>query len=255
MILNASAENGSSSLGLRRVTRPPVRGRAPRAAARRAGEGRYQMIASSSGCTPLFLKAEPQSTGTPSFASVARRMRAPELLDRGLLLVDELLHEGLVVVGELLEQLVAGGRRPPRGTPRGCPRPSTPRPSRLPSSGAFISTRSMTPVKSASVPQGSCRTSGRRLEAVDDHVDRALEVGAGAVHLVHEADPRDVVAVGLAPDGLGLRLDAGDRVEHGDGAVEDPERTLDLDREVDVAGRVDDVDPVALPLSTWWRRR
>src|SRR5690606_11540419 len=57
------------------------------------------------------------------------------------------------------------------------------------------------------------------------------------------------VLVGLAPDGFGLRLDTGDRVEDGDGAVEDAQRTLDLDREVDVTRGVDDVDPVALPLT------
>ena len=101
---------------------------------------------------------------------------------------------------------------------------------------------------------GQLQDERKRLEAIDHHVHRALEVGAGAVHLVHEADPRDGVAVGLTPDGLGLGLDAGDGVEHRDRAVEHPQRTLDLDREVDVAGRVDDVDPVALPLSTWWRR-
>ena len=86
-----------------------------------------------------------------------------------------------------------------------------------------------------------------RLQAVHHHVDGALEVRAGAVHLVHEADTRDVVAVGLTPDRLGLRLDAGDRVEHGDRPVEHAKRALHLDREVDVAGRVDDVDPVVLP--------
>ena len=36
-------------------------------------------------------------------------------------------------------------------------------------------------------------------------------------------------------------------VEHGDGAVEHPQRALDLDGEVDVAGRVDDVDAVVAP--------
>ena len=56
-----------------------------------------------------------------------------------------------------------------------------------------------------------------------------------------------VVLVGLAPHGLGLRLDAGDAVEHGDGAVEHAQRALDLDGEVDVAGRVDDVDAVVVP--------
>ena len=86
-------------------------------------------------------------------------------------------------------------------------------------------------------------------EAVLHRLDRVVEVGAGAVHLVDVGEARDVVLVGLAPDGLRLRLDAGDGVEDGDGAVEDAEAALDLDREVDVAGRVDDVDPVALPLT------
>src|SRR5205807_281313 len=54
--------------------------------------------------------------------------------------------------------------------------------------------------------------------------------------------------------GLGLGFDTGDRVEHGDGAVEDPQRPLDLHGEVDVAGRVDDVDPVVVPLAGRGRR-
>ena len=57
------------------------------------------------------------------------------------------------------------------------------------------------------------------------------------------------VLVGLAPDGLGLRLDAGHAVEDGDRAVEDPQRALHLDGEVDVPGGVDDVDGVAVPLA------
>jgi hypothetical protein len=52
-----------------------------------------------------------------------------------------------------------------------------------------------------------------------------------------------------APDRLRLRLDPRDGVEDGDRAVQDAQRALDLGREVDVAGRVDDVDPMALPLA------
>jgi hypothetical protein len=37
----------------------------------------------------------------------------------------------------------------------------------------------------------------------------APEVGAGAIELVDEAEARHAVAVGLAPDRLGLGLDAG----------------------------------------------
>ena len=86
-----------------------------------------------------------------------------------------------------------------------------------------------------------------RAEALDDRVDGEVEVGAELVHLVDEADARHVVLVGLAPDRLGLGLDALLAVEDGDGAVEHAQRTLDLDREVDVAGGVDDVDLVVVP--------
>ena len=86
-------------------------------------------------------------------------------------------------------------------------------------------------------------------QSLPHRLDRLGEVGAGAVHLVDVGDPRDAVLVGLAPDGLRLRLDAGDGVEDGDRPVQHAEGTLDLDREVHVAGGVDDVDAVALPLA------
>jgi hypothetical protein len=44
-----------------------------------------------------------------------------------------------------------------------------------------------------------------------------------------------------------LRLDARDRVEHGDRAVEHAQRALDFSGEVDVTRRVDDVDPAVAP--------
>ena len=86
-------------------------------------------------------------------------------------------------------------------------------------------------------------------EPVAHGLDGVEEVGAGAVHLVDVGDPRDVVLVGLAPDRLGLRLDAGDGVEERDRAVQDAEAALHLDGEVDVARRVEDVDPVVVPLA------
>ena len=75
-----------------------------------------------------------------------------------------------------------------------------------------------------------------------DLVVDPLELGADAVHLVDEADPGDAVLGRLPPDGLALGLDPLDGREHDDGAVQDAERPLDLGGEVDVAGRVDDVD-------------
>ncbi len=90
---------------------------------------------------------------------------------------------------------------------------------------------------------------GVRAEAVDHRLHAAVEVRADAVHLVDVGDARDLVLVGLAPDGLRLGLDAGDGVEQRDGAVEHAQRALDLDGEVDVARRIDDVDPMVGPLA------
>ena len=84
-------------------------------------------------------------------------------------------------------------------------------------------------------------------DALDDVVDAFEEVGADLVHLVDEDDARHVVLVGLAPHGLGLRLDALVAVEHAHGAVEHAQRALDLDGEIDVAGGVDDVQPLVAP--------
>src|SRR5204862_4464142 len=60
-------------------------------------------------------------------------------------------------------------------------------------------------------------------------------------------DPRHAVLVGLAPDGLRLRLAAGGRVAHRYGSVEHAQRTLDFGREIDVTRRIDDVDAVIAP--------
>ena len=67
-------------------------------------------------------------------------------------------------------------------------------------------------------------------------------VGPGAVALVDEGEAGNVVALELAVDRDRLGLDARDRAEHEDGPVEDAQGALDLDREVDVAGGVDQVD-------------
>ena len=97
---------------------------------------------------------------------------------------------------------------------------------------------------------GAHRDLGRHgvgVQAVLHGLDGVEEVGAHAVVLVDEGDAGHAVGRGLAPDGLGLRLDAGDGVEHGHGAVEDAQAALDLGGEVDVTRGVDDLDDVVLP--------
>ena len=73
-------------------------------------------------------------------------------------------------------------------------------------------------------------------------------VGADPVALVDEGHPGHVVALELPVDGDRLGLHPAHRTQHEDGPVQHPQRPLDLDGEVDVAGGVDDVDGVAVPL-------
>ena len=84
-------------------------------------------------------------------------------------------------------------------------------------------------------------------EAVLHHADDVHEVRAGAVHLVDVRDARNAVRVGLAPDGLRLRLNATHGAEDRDGAVEHAQRALDFDREVHVAGRIYDLNAMVFP--------
>src|SRR5690606_8100103 len=77
--------------------------------------------------------------------------------------------------------------------------------------------------------------------------DAHVEVGAGLIHFVRENDAGNVVLVALAPDRFRLRLHTLARVEHAYRTVEHTQAALHLDREVDVAWGVDDVQPLTLP--------
>ncbi len=74
-----------------------------------------------------------------------------------------------------------------------------------------------------------------------------LRVGADAVHLVDECDPRHAVAFHLLIDGERLALYAAHGAQDHNRPVQHAQRPLDLDGEIDVAGRIDQVDVLALP--------
>ena len=128
----------------------------------------------------------------------------------------------------------------------------------LPSSGskyrASNANRSMTPANGVGLslmepePIGTVIGTGtpsRRSWISARHV---VEVGADHVHLVDEHQPRHAVLVGLPPNRFRLGLDAFLGVEDHDRPVENAQRPLDLGREIDVAGRVDQVDRAIAPL-------
>ena len=87
-----------------------------------------------------------------------------------------------------------------------------------------------------------------RTQTILHGLDRMEEVGANAVVLVDERDAGNTVALGLTPNGLGLRLNAGNGVEHGDGAVENAQGALNLGGEVHVARGVDDLEAIGLAI-------
>jgi hypothetical protein len=69
------------------------------------------------------------------------------------------------------------------------------------------------------------------------------------VHLVDEHNPRHPVTISLRPNRFGLRLDTGDGVDDRDRPVQHPQRALDFNREIDVAGGIDQVDPMVAPVA------
>ena len=113
------------------------------------------------GCTPLFLNAEPREDRVDLVGDGGAPDGGLELGDGELLAVEEGLGDLVVDLGERLEQLLAvlGGLVGQVGRDlldRRSPRPAvSPR-----QVSARIFTRSTTPMKSASAPIGSCRTSG-----------------------------------------------------------------------------------------------
>ncbi len=76
----------------------------------------------------------------------------------------------------------------------------------------------------------------------------AEEIGAEDVHLVDISQARNMIVVGLAPDGFRLGLDAALGAEQRDSAIQHAQGTFDFNGEVDMARRVDDVDALAFPL-------
>ena len=84
MILNARPDIGAVSLGSR-TTISSVPGIRPSVGGTSSGDGRKSTTASSSGCTPLFLNAEPQITGTSLPATVPLRRQATIVASSGSL--------------------------------------------------------------------------------------------------------------------------------------------------------------------------
>jgi hypothetical protein len=253
-VLKASAEKGwlasqSRVAGCPRSSWPFT------GAGRWARAGKSQ-TASSIACTPLLRSAAPHST-TSSLASMVP-LRSAATISAGWICVSssrKLLEQRVVHHAGGLEHLVAGALRGLQQLRR----------DRLDDelgvvagvaevAGLHVDQVDVAAVLGLLADRQHDRH-GVYAQARAHRVDAEVEIGADAVELVDEGDARHVVLVGLAPDGLGLRLDARHAVEHAHGPVEHAQRALDLGREVHVAGSVDQVDGVLAPLAARGRRR
>ena len=85
------------------------------------------------------------------------------------------------------------------------------------------------------------------IEALAQRVDGMLEISTHLIDLINEANSRDAILIGLAPDFLRLRLHSMDRVKHCNRAVKHAQRTLHLSRKIHVSGRIDNVDANVVP--------
>ena len=173
---------------------------------------------------------------------------ALDLLGGELLATEVLLQQCLVGLGDGLEQLLAvlGGLV---GQIRGDlleGRGSTDLDGATPGDGLLLD-QVDDAVEVVLRTDGQLQDQRLGAQTILDGLDGEEEVGTELVHLVDEADARDVVLLGLSPDLLGLRLDAFLAVEDGHGTVEHAQAALHLDGEVDVPGSVDDVDLVLVP--------
>ena len=69
--------------------------------------------------------------------------------------------------------------------------------------------------------------------------DYSLKVGTHAIQLVDEDDTRHMVAIGLAPDRLRLRLHPAHSAKNADCTVQDAQRAFNFHSKIDVSRRVD----------------
>src|SRR5579859_820451 len=216
----------------------------PSRAGMSCGDGRKSTTASSRVWTPLFLKAEPHSTGTKARAMVPWRMQRFSVFSSGS---SPLRYASVTAsspsMASSIMALRASAALDASSAGIGEVRAE---PVILPNDGSVADQVDQADETGLDADR-QLHHQRTRAQAIGDHLDRTVEIRADAVHLVHETDARHAVLVGLTPHRLGLRFDTGDAVEQRHRPVQHAQAALDFDGEVDMAGGVDDVDAMALP--------
>ena len=104
-ILNARAAKGSSASGWR-VISFSSRGSLPLTAPTSTGDGRYATTPLRRRCTPLFLNAAPQKTGTITPSTVSRRnTRHKFILRYACMILEVTFKDGVIHFGTCFHEL------------------------------------------------------------------------------------------------------------------------------------------------------
>jgi hypothetical protein len=173
---------------------------------------------------------------------------APDLLDRELAGLEELVHERLVAGGRLLEQLVAGlgdrvlqvvGDRDALALLLHVLAGELPGP---------VVDEVHDAREGLGLADGELDRHGVDAQALAQRAHRRAEVGVLLVHHVDRDQDRRLLLAHDLPDHLGPDLDAAGSAHQQQGGIGDAQRAVDVPDEVRVAGRVEQVDLVSLPL-------
>ena len=85
-------------------------------------------------------------------------------------------------------------------------------------------------------------------ESIFDLIESAVKVGSFSIHLVDEGDAGNVIFIRLPPDGFTLGFDSFSGREDDDTAVEDAQGAFDFGSEVNMTGRVDEIERMFFPI-------
>ena len=71
--------------------------------------------------------------------------------------------------------------------------------------------------------------------------------GANAIHFVYKTYARHAISISLAPYRLTLRLDALNSIKDDNATIQNTQGTLYFRSEIDMPGRIDNIDLISLP--------
>ena len=93
-----------------------------------------------------------------------------------------------------------------------------------------------------------------RTQTFTNHINTAEEISTNTIHLIDKANTRNIIAVGLTPNGFSLWLHTGHRFENRNRAVQNTQRTFHFHCKVHVPRGINQIDTMVAPETCRCRR-